>query len=165
MADIFGTMESRVNPDGVAGITANYGYIITGSGGGEWTVCVADGAVQGQRGTARSGRDHHLRAKDWIAITLGKLDGMTAFSSGKLKVEGEMGLLVKAANFFNKYQPPAAAPEVTVADIFGTMESRVNPDGVAGITANYGYIITGSGGGEWTVCVADGAVQGQRRAA
>ncbi len=39
------------------------------------------------------------------------------------------------------------APVVTVADIFGTMESRVNPDGVKGITANYGYVITGSGGG------------------
>ena len=40
MEDIFGTMESRVNPDGVEGIKANYGYIITGTGGGEWTVCV-----------------------------------------------------------------------------------------------------------------------------
>ncbi len=159
VADIFGTMESRVNPDGVAGITANYGYIITGSGGGEWTVCVADGAVQVKEGLHEPAVTTTCAARDWIAITLGKLDGMTAFSSGKLKVEGEMGLLVKAAEFFKKYQPPAAAPEVTVADIFGTMESRVNPDGVAGITANYGYIITGSGGGEWTVCVADGAVQ------
>ena len=50
-------------------------------------------------------------------------------------------------------------PEVTVADIFGTMESRVNPDGVKEITANYGYKITGTGGGEWTVCVADGKVK------
>ena len=159
VADIFGTMESRVNPDGVAGITANYGYIITGTGGGEWTVCVADGAVQVREGLHDPAVTTTCSAKDWIAITLGKLDGMTAFSSGKLKVEGDMGLLVKAAGFFNKYQPPAPAPEATVVDIFGTMESRVNPDGVAGITANYGYIITGTGGGEWTVCVADGAVQ------
>ncbi|MBC2713164.1 MAG: long-chain-fatty-acid--CoA ligase [Desulfosarcina sp.] len=46
-------------------------------------------------------------------------------------------------------------PQATVEDIFGTMESRVNPEGVAGITANYGYIITGTGGGEYTVCVAE----------
>ncbi|MBC2744518.1 MAG: long-chain-fatty-acid--CoA ligase, partial [Desulfosarcina sp.] len=50
-------------------------------------------------------------------------------------------------------------PQATVEDIFGTMESRVNPEGVAGITANYGYIITGTGGGEYTVCVADGTVK------
>jgi|GEM_PF-23826 len=159
VADIFGTMESRVNPDGVAGITANYGYIITGSGGGEWTVCVADGAVQVKEGLHAPAVTTTCTAKDWIAITLGKLDGMTAFTSGKLKVEGDMGLLTKAAQFFKKYQPPAAAPEVTVADIFGTMESRVNPDGVAGVTANYGYIVTGTGGGEWTVAANDGTVK------
>ena len=101
----------------MAGVSANYGYIITGSGGGEWTVCVADGAVQVKEGLHDPAVTTTCSAKDWIAITLGKLDGMTAFSSGKLKVEGEMGLLVKAANFFNKYQPPAAAPAVTVADM------------------------------------------------
>ena len=112
VADIFGTMESRVNPDGVAGITANYGYIITGSGGGEWTVCVADGAVQVKEGLHDPAVTTTCSAKDWIAITLGKLDGMTAFTSGKLKVEGDMGLLTKATRFFKKYQAPSAgAPE------------------------------------------------------
>jgi len=159
VADIFGTMESRVNPDGVKGITANYGYIITGTGGGEFTVCVADGKVQVKEGIHSPNVTTTCSAKDWIAITLGKLDGMTAFTSGKLKVEGDMGLLTKATQFFKKYTPPAAAPEVTVADIFGTMESRVNPDGVKGITANYGYKITGTGGGDFTVCVTDGKVE------
>jgi uncharacterized OB-fold protein len=102
-------MESRVNPDGVAGVTANYGYIITGSGGGEWTVCVADGKVAVKAGLHDPQVTTSCSAKDWIAITLGKLDGMTAFSSGKLKVEGEMGLLVKATRFFKKYTPPGPA--------------------------------------------------------
>ena len=159
VADIFGTMESRVNPEGVAGVTANYGYKITGTGGGEYTVCVDDGKVQVKEGLHDPNVTTTVSAKDWIAITLGKLDGMTAFSSGKLKVEGDLGLLTKATQFFKKYTPPAAAPEVTVADIFGTMESRVNPEGVAGVTANYGYKITGTGGGEYTVCVNDGKVQ------
>ncbi len=159
VADIFGTMEQRVIPEGVAGITANYGYVIAGTGGGEYTVCVADDTVKVKEGLHDPNVTTTVTAKDWIAITLGKLDGMMAFSSGKLKVEGEMGLLMKATGFFKKYQPPAAAPEVTVEDIFGTMESRVNPDGVAGVTANYGYIITGTGGGEYTVCVADGNVK------
>jgi acyl-CoA synthetase (AMP-forming)/AMP-acid ligase II/uncharacterized OB-fold protein/putative sterol carrier protein len=112
VADIFGTMESRVNPDGVAGVTANYGYIITGSGGGEWTVCVADGKVSVKSGLHDPQVTTTCSAKDWIAITLGQLDGMTAFSSGKLIVEGEMGLLVKAARFFKKYTPPGPAGQV-----------------------------------------------------
>ncbi|MBF0117832.1 MAG: long-chain-fatty-acid--CoA ligase [Desulfobacterales bacterium] len=157
--DIFGTMESRVNPDGVKGVTANYGYVIKGTGGGDWTVSVKDGTVKVLKGLHSPNVTTTVQAKDWIDITLGKLDGMTAFSSGKLKVEGEMGLLVKATKFFKKYTPPAAPPVVTVEDIFGTMESRVNPDGVKGITANYGYVIKGTGGGDWTVSVKDGTVK------
>jgi len=100
-------MESRVNPDGVKGITANYGYKITGTGGGDFTVCVTDGKVEVKPGIIDPNVTTTCSAKDWIAITLGKLDGMTAFTAGKLKVEGDMGLLGNAAKFFKKYTPPA----------------------------------------------------------
>ncbi len=113
VADIFGTMESRVNPEGVAGVKAKYGYIITGTGGGEWTVCMADGKVTVREGLHDPNVTTTCAAKDWIAITLGKLDGMTAFSSGKLKVEGDMGLLTKATRFFKKYTPPGSAGQET----------------------------------------------------
>ena len=159
VADIFGTMEGRVNQKGVEGVTAEYGYKITGDGGGEWTVGVKDGIVKVSEGIGEPDVTTTISAKDWIAITLGKLDGMTAFTSGRLKAEGDMSLLTKAAKFFKKYTPPKAAPEVTVADIFGTMEGRVNPKGVEGVTAEYGYKITGDGGGEWTVGVKDGVVK------
>jgi uncharacterized OB-fold protein len=49
-----------------------------------------------------------ISAEDWIAVTLGKLDGMMALTSGKLKVEGDIGLLTKATRFFKKYTPPGA---------------------------------------------------------
>jgi long-chain acyl-CoA synthetase len=159
VADIFGTMESRVNPDGIKDITANYGYVITGSGGGDWTVSVKDGSVKVLEGLHDPQVTTTISARDWIDITLGKLDGMTAFASGRLKVEGGLGLLTKATRFFKKYTPPQPEPEVTVADIFNTMEARVNPEGVQDITANYGYVITGSGGGVWTVSVKDGTVK------
>ncbi len=161
VADIFGTMEKRVNPKGVEGVEANYGYVITGDQGGEWTVCVSGGAVQVKEGLIDPDVTTTIADKDWIALTLGKLDGMAAFSSGRLKVEGDMSLLMKAPKFFKKYSPPSGkgGGEATVADIFGTMEKRVNPKGVEGVEANYGYVITGNQGGEWTVCVSGGAVQ------
>jgi uncharacterized OB-fold protein len=75
-----------------------------------WTVCVADGKVAVKEGLHAPQVTTTVSAKDWIAITLGKLDGMTAFTSGRLKVEGDPGLLTKATRFFKKYTPPAAAP-------------------------------------------------------
>ncbi|MBF0227471.1 MAG: long-chain-fatty-acid--CoA ligase [Desulfobacterales bacterium] len=106
--NIFGTMESRVNPDGVKGVTANYGYAVTGEGGGEWTVSLKDGVVKVLKGLHNPNVTTTVDARDWIDLTLGKLDGMMAFSAGKLKVQGDMGLLMKAAKFFKKYTPPSA---------------------------------------------------------
>jgi len=157
--DIFSTMEGRVNLEGVKDITANYAYQVTGDGGGEWTVSVKDGKVRVLKGIHEPNVTSTISARDWIDLTLGKLDGMTAFTSGKLKVDGDLGLMTKAAKFFKKYTPPAAAPVVTVEDIFNTMEGRVNPEGVKGVTANYAYKVEGSGGGEWTVSVKDGVVK------
>ncbi|MEW6261576.1 MAG: long-chain-fatty-acid--CoA ligase [Thermodesulfobacteriota bacterium] len=109
--DIFGSMEARVNPDGVKGITANYGYVITGEGGGEWTVSVKDGRVKVLKGLIEPKVTTTCAAKDWIALTLGQLDGMTAFTSGRLKVEGDLGLMTKATKFFKKYTPPSGIQE------------------------------------------------------
>jgi long-chain acyl-CoA synthetase len=108
VADIFGTMESRVRPEAVKGVTANFGYQITGAGGGEWTVCAEDGTVKVMEGIHNPDVRSTISAEDWIAVTLGKLDGMTALTSGKLKVEGDIGLLTKATRFFKKYTPPGA---------------------------------------------------------
>ena len=109
--DIFSTMEGRVNPQGVAGITANFAYNVTGEGGGQWTVCVRDGKVKVVRGLQDPTVLSTITAQDWIDLTLGKLDGMTAFTSGRLKVEGDLGLMSKAAKFFKKYVPPSGAVE------------------------------------------------------
>ena len=109
VADIFGTMEGRVNPAGVAGVTANFAYHVTGEGGGDWTVCVTDGAVKVLPGLHAPTVTATIAAADWIDLTLGRLDGMTAFTSGRLKIEGDLGLMGKAAKFFKKYDPPGGA--------------------------------------------------------
>ncbi|MBI2566640.1 MAG: SCP2 sterol-binding domain-containing protein [Candidatus Schekmanbacteria bacterium] len=107
--DIFGTMEKRVNPDGIAGVSARYGYEITGEGGGTWTVAVDKGKVAVTRGLESVNVKSIISASDFIALNLGKLDGMTAFTTGRLRVEGDMALMLKAPRFFKKYVPPAPA--------------------------------------------------------
>ncbi len=107
VADIFATMEGRVNPKGIEGVAANFAYRVTGEGGGEWTVRVRDGRVQVLPGVHSPDVTATIAARDWIDLTLGKLDGMSAFTSGKLKVEGDLGLMSRAPRFFKKYTPPA----------------------------------------------------------
>jgi long-chain acyl-CoA synthetase len=109
--DIFATMESRLRPEAVEGVTAKLGYRITGAGGGEWTACVEDGTAKVIEGIHDPAVTSTISAEDWIAVTLGKLDGATALTSGKLKVDGDIGLLTKSTRFFKKYTPPFASDE------------------------------------------------------
>jgi long-chain acyl-CoA synthetase len=111
VADIFATMESRLRPEAVEGVTAKLGYRITGAGGGEWTMCVEDGTAKLIEGIHDPAVTSIISAEDWIAVTLGKLDGATALTSGKLKVDGDIGLLTKSTRFFKKYTPPFASDE------------------------------------------------------
>jgi long-chain acyl-CoA synthetase len=107
--DIFASMESRLRSEAVEGVSANLGYQITGTGGGEWTLAVKDGKVQVIKGLHNPQVTSIISAEDWIAVTLGQLDGMTALTSGRLKVDGDIGLLSKSTRFFKKYAPPSAA--------------------------------------------------------
>jgi long-chain acyl-CoA synthetase len=107
--DIFASMESRLRPEAVEGISANLGYRITGPGGGEWTLAVKNGKVQVMKGLHDPQVTSIISVEDWIAVTLGQLDGMTALTSGRLKVDGDIGLLSKSTRFFKKYTLPSAA--------------------------------------------------------
>jgi uncharacterized OB-fold protein/putative sterol carrier protein len=104
VAEIFGSMPERVNPDQVAGVTANLGYNITGEGGGQWTVCIKEGQVELKEGLHSPEVTSTCDAGDWVDITLGRIDGMSAFLTGKLKVDGNLDLLTKSAKFFKKYR-------------------------------------------------------------
>ena len=41
---------------------------------------------------------------DWLAMTAGQLDGMTAFMTGKLKVEGDMSNAMQLQGVLSKLQ-------------------------------------------------------------
>ena len=41
-----------------------------------------------------------MAACDFVDMTEGRLDGMSAFMSGKLRVGGDMGLAMKLQNLF-----------------------------------------------------------------
>jgi long-chain acyl-CoA synthetase len=109
--EIFASMESRLRPEAIEGVTAKLGYKITGAGGGEWTLAVKNGTLKVLQGLHDPQVTSIISAEDWIAVTLGQLDGMTALTSGRLKVEGDIGLLSKSTRFFKKYSPPSGGEE------------------------------------------------------
>jgi len=105
VADIFGTMEQRFSPQFAKDFKGRVGYDITGPEGGQWTVAVENGKCKVVRGIGETDVKVSIGARDWIGLTLGTLDPMTAFSAGKIKAEGDLSLLMGLTKLFTPYQP------------------------------------------------------------
>ncbi len=86
----------RGKPDLVTKINAVYQFNISGPTGGQWSVdCTQPGGVI-TPGPATSPRCTVAATDvDFLAIVNGRLNPQMAFMSGKLKIQGDMGLAMK----------------------------------------------------------------------
>ncbi len=101
VAEIFEQMPSVFNPAAAAGMNKTFQWNITGDEAGVWAFKINNG--QGEvipGGVEKPDVTFTISDKDWLAITEGKLDGMNAFMTGKLKVAGDMMLAMKLQNLF-----------------------------------------------------------------
>ncbi len=86
----------QAKPDVVQKINAIYQFNISGPGGGSWSVdCTKPGGAV-QPGTAPNPRCTVAATDaDFLNIVNGKLNPQMAFMSGKLRIQGDMGLAMK----------------------------------------------------------------------
>jgi putative sterol carrier protein len=88
---IFARMPGAFRADKAAGVNVLFQFAISGPGGGDWNVAIKDGTCTIAEGKAEKPTTTIKMADaDFLALIAGKLDGMQAYSSGKLKVEGDI---------------------------------------------------------------------------
>ncbi len=91
VADIFQAMPGAFNPDAAKGVDVVFQYMISGPGGGDWFCVIKD-----QTCTVTSGKHEKptctlkMADADFIAMISGALPAMQAYTSGKLKIEGDV---------------------------------------------------------------------------
>ena len=101
IAELFEEMPNVLNPAAAAGMHKTFQWNITGDQAGVWAFKIDDGkgtVIPG--GVEKPDITITVSDKDWLAIVEGKLDGMNAFMTGKLKVSGDMMLAMKLQNLF-----------------------------------------------------------------
>lgn len=80
---------------------ASVQFNLTGDGGGTWTVKIADGKCETINGPVDSPTATlTAAASDYLAMVRGDLSAMSAFTSGKLKIAGDMMLMMKFQSWF-----------------------------------------------------------------
>lgn len=94
-------MTSRFNPAKARGVTATVLVKATGDGGGDYLVEIKDGAAVLTEGAIDNPNvTVTVTGKDWIDILSGELDPTMAFMGGKLKIAGDLGLMMRFQQIF-----------------------------------------------------------------
>jgi len=88
---IFDNITDAFQADKAGGVDVVFQFKISGADGGEWHVGVKDGACECLEGAHSAPTTTILMSdEDFVAMIGGKLNAMQAYTSGKLKIEGDL---------------------------------------------------------------------------
>ncbi len=91
VAEVFQKMPEAFNAEKAKGVDVVFQYHISGPMGGDWTVKVKDVACTVETGKAdKPTCSLRIVDTDFVDMISGKLDPMQAFTSGKLKIDGDV---------------------------------------------------------------------------
>jgi putative sterol carrier protein len=104
LGQIFSEMQARFLPEKAAGRTAVIQYDINTPDGAEsYQAVIADGACQTRKGgDGEPSVTLVLSLPDFLRLISGKLNGVQAFMSGKLKIRGDMMLAQTMQGWFDQ---------------------------------------------------------------
>ena len=102
IARIFPEMVAQFKPEKAEGVNAAIQFDLAGDNGGLYWLRIADqtattgeGKVEDPKMTIKGDAD------DYVAMAQGELNPMQAFMSGRIKIQGDMGLAMKFINMFD----------------------------------------------------------------
>ncbi|UCH32988.1 MAG: SCP2 sterol-binding domain-containing protein [Armatimonadota bacterium] len=97
----FAALPERFNAEAAAGVEAVFHFNITGEGGGQYAVTVANGECKVEQGAPdKADVTVTLAASDMAAIVAGDQDPTAAFMAGRLQVDGDILLAMKIGDLF-----------------------------------------------------------------
>ncbi len=99
--EAFQRMPSRFRKESSKGINAVYQFDLSGEGGGQWQVIVANEACEVKEGVNPSPSiTISMSANDYLDMVANKLNAQVAFMSGRLRISGDMGLALRLQSMF-----------------------------------------------------------------
>lgn len=102
--EVIEAMPSRFLPDKAGTVKALFQLVMTGDGGGQWTMAIADGQcrIREETSTVKPDVTLTMAGDDFVALSRNELDAVRAFMGGKIKVSGNVGLVMQLLNWFDR---------------------------------------------------------------
>jgi len=100
---VFDGMRDSFAAGRAKGVHARYQFDLSGPNGGLWWIEVNDGQCKMGRGRIPNpGVTFTAADHDWVALSNGKLPGVWALFTGRLKIHGDQKLARKLDELFNQ---------------------------------------------------------------
>jgi putative sterol carrier protein len=96
--ELFEGLEGRIDPARTRGTRASYRFDVAGAG--SWRVEVDDGAVDVTESDAPADCVIRASEEDLLRVVRGELSAVTAYMTGRVRVEGNVGLATRLRDLF-----------------------------------------------------------------
>jgi len=101
-AAVLADLVKRFSPTAAEGLNAVYQLQLTGDGGDFWHLIIAEQQCQLVSGPAdRPDVAITMNADDWSELVAGRLDPLSAYIGGRLKIVGDLSLATRLAALFS----------------------------------------------------------------
>ncbi len=103
---LFASLPGHFAPEAVPGLSATYQFLLSGERGGPYHLIVRDRACSIYEGLhASPDVTLSMSADDCLLIMNGQLNGVTAALSGRVKLDGDLGLAMHLKAIFPTLRP------------------------------------------------------------
>ena len=96
--EFFAALPGRADPEKTAGMHNTYVFDVEGVG--QWTVAVDDGTESVTEGAGDADCTISASEETLVKIANGEANATTAYMTGKLKIQGDMGAALKLQKLF-----------------------------------------------------------------
>lgn len=95
------SMPESFIPEAAAGVDATIQYHLTGEAASDWAIQIADGTCTVNEGTIDNPTlTLTMDSNDYVDMIAGRLNGMSAFMSGQLQLDGDIMLATRLFTMF-----------------------------------------------------------------
>ena len=95
-SEAFAQIKEGFDPEKTGGATGSFLFDLSGDGGGQWGVVLEGDSVEViEGGIEAPSATISMIAKDFVSMSNGELNAVAAFMQGKIKVQGDMSLVMK----------------------------------------------------------------------
>jgi putative sterol carrier protein len=105
IAGSFEALKDAFHPEKTQGVNKTIEFKFNGREPGIWNITVNNGTYSYAQGPAESpAAKVETDSDDWLAVLSGKLNAVSAFMGGKLKISGDMSVMMSFQNWFVRPQ-------------------------------------------------------------